>query len=92
MSSELTKPQKLGCFGWLGIIIILGLIIGGFQRIAGCDTDDNEPEPTRATQIYRPPSAGLGKDTAERLCALEHGVPKWWRPDRDYHNCVDRMK
>lgn len=61
--------------------------------VAGCESEDNRPsgrQRTPATDTYRQTRAA-NKDAAERLCASIHGVPKWYRPDRDYHNCVDRL-
>lgn len=80
----------------VGLVIVIALIAGA---INSCGGDDSTPtRNTRTTSIrsdYAPirsdyaPSR-MSKDAAERMCAQLHGVPKWWRPDRDYHNCVDR--
>lgn len=79
------------------VVIIFALLLAATSIAASCENDDTPRRSTPVTRqdyTYREeytPSRSMNKDAAERLCALEYGVPKWWKPDRDYHNCVDRL-
>lgn len=77
----------------IGLFILIAIA----ANAAGCSTEDDRPVRRSSNtsyqerSVYRQTAPQMTKDAAERLCASVHGVPKWWKPDRDYHNCVNRL-
>ena len=72
-----------------GIAAVIAIILVAVVA-QNCGGDDERPARERPA-VTVAPSPRMSKDAVERICAAAHGVPKWWRPDRDYHNCVDRL-
>ena len=86
-----TTRSKRGCLGCFGLLVILGLVGYGLEKL-GCipDRDDEEETVTTRNETAEPRDKD-GRLIAEKMAVLEKKMAEYWRKTNVERNSMTRQ-